>query len=58
MNSGLYVQNFWYIVNMVSRNMLESYVGYCNHGATLGVQKPGGRDETQVVLINWLFFKI
>ena len=36
MNSMLYV-HFFDIVNMVSRGVLEHYVGCCNHGATLGV---------------------
>ena len=37
-NSVLYVQIlFLDVVNMVSREVLECHVGYCNHGATWGI---------------------
>ena len=38
MNSMLDVQFFFYVVNIVSREVLEHYVGCCNHGA-MGVFK-------------------
>ena len=37
MNWVLYVQFFFNVVNLVSRGVLERFVGYCNHGATWGV---------------------
>ena len=37
MNSVLYVQIFFDVVNMVSRGVLERHVGCCNHGTTWGV---------------------